>query len=359
MKLAVVNTQGGQRGAALIVALLISALVAVFAIRIANNYQLNVRRASNQILSDQATLYLLSAENIAKQLLMANADDGSEFDHNSEPWGATFPPVPIGNGLLAAEQLVDLQGRFNLNSLRQAPQRNQQPNQQGTNGDLDTPARNMFVRLLQTFDNLDIDLQTAEDIASAVIDWVDDNNSPTGFNGAEDSYYQDLDIPYRAANVPMRNVSELRLVKGVDARLFRLLEPHVTVLDESVQTININSASENVLRALASAGSTGTGVREPLDADELEAASVGNGADEEESTGQTREQFLDSSPWSELRGADTTQGRLAEGLIDSFSRYYALTSHAKLGELTLPMRTVFKVESSDKVLVLSRSTGSL
>lgn len=362
MKLASIGRAGQhqQRGAALVVALLISALVAVFAVRIANNYQLSIRRASNQILSDQATLYLFSAENIAKQLLMANVDDvdGNEYDHNSEPWGATYPPVPIGNGMLAAEQLVDLQGRFNLNSLIKAPAA---PDPSQPNSKAYTAAQKMFIRLLQTFDEADtnIDVQTAQSIADAVIDWVDENNSPNGFDGAESTYYQDLDIPYRAANVAMKSVSELRLVKGIDARLYRLLEPHVTVLDESVQEININSASENILRALAWEGPDEL---EPLDASELETTSSANSsassADDEESTGMSKESFLETSPWKELK-EEKPSPRLAESLMEAKSDYFALTSHAKLGELTLPMRTVFKVESSDKVLVLSRSTGSL
>ena len=67
--------------------------------------------------------------------------------------------------------------------------------------------------------------------------------------GAEDQEYLLLELPYRAANRYMSDISELRLVKGFDRNVISLLLPHVTVLPTRTP-INVNTATEVVLQAL-------------------------------------------------------------------------------------------------------------
>lgn len=56
-----------------------------------------------------------------------------------------------------------------------------------------------------------------EDIADAILDWIDadDDINPLG---AEIGYYQGMTYPYAPRNGPMRSIAELELVAGVDAR---------------------------------------------------------------------------------------------------------------------------------------------
>ncbi len=57
-----------------------------------------------------------------------------------------------------------------------------------------------------------------EDIADAIVDWVDPDDTPRE-NGAESSYYQGLNPPYSAKNGPLNSLDELLLVRGVTPQL--------------------------------------------------------------------------------------------------------------------------------------------
>ena len=87
------------------------------------------------------------------------------------------------------------------------------------------------------------------ELAPALLDWLDGDIDATFPDGAEDDEYLLADIPYRAGNRPLVDVSELRLVKGYTPEVMLALEPHVTVLPVPTQ-ININTATPIVLQAL-------------------------------------------------------------------------------------------------------------
>ena len=53
-----------------------------------------------------------------------------------------------------------------------------------------------------------------DDVAYAIIDWIDADNNVTS-NGAEDSYYMALSPPYHCKNAPLNSIEELLLVRGV------------------------------------------------------------------------------------------------------------------------------------------------
>ena len=332
-------------GAALVVALLIAALVAVMGVRIGNEYQMTFRRSSNVMFSDQTRLFLLSAENIAKQLL--GADEESTKDFAGEPWATPFPPVPIGNGLIAPDPIVDLQGRFNLNSLA-SPQPS--ANVQGTGF---TASQKMFIRLLRAIPDIDMDVQRAEAIVHSIADWMDEDSSERGFDGAEDAYCSQLAVPYRAANVAFVSVSELRLIKGIDTELYRALAPTLSALDTNAGNININSASATVLRALCYDGAD-----ELLPLDEQSVSSYLDSY--EPAVGLNEEDFKGLAPW-----ATVIKGKQeCDELIQATSNYFLVSARARLGELTLPMRSILHRTSAPNsgditVEVLSRSTGSL
>ena len=57
-----------------------------------------------------------------------------------------------------------------------------------------------------------------EDVADAILDWMDEDDEPREY-GAETSYYQGLNPPYLAKNGPLDTVEELLLVRGVTPQL--------------------------------------------------------------------------------------------------------------------------------------------
>jgi len=64
---------------------------------------------------------------------------------------------------------------------------------------------------------------TAENFAPRVedvIDWIDEDNSPTESIGAEGNYYFGLERPHRPANQEALSISELRLLRDVDDQIY-------------------------------------------------------------------------------------------------------------------------------------------
>jgi DNA uptake protein ComE-like DNA-binding protein len=58
-----------------------------------------------------------------------------------------------------------------------------------------------------------------EEIADAIIDWRDENDTPSA-GGVESGYYENLPFGYMARNGPFRTIRELLLVKDVTEQLF-------------------------------------------------------------------------------------------------------------------------------------------
>jgi type II secretory pathway component PulK len=56
------------------------------------------------------------------------------------------------------------------------------------------------------------------DIADAIVDWVDADDTPR-ISGAESTTYQSLNNPYKCKNGPLNSIEELLLVKGVTPQL--------------------------------------------------------------------------------------------------------------------------------------------
>ena len=57
-----------------------------------------------------------------------------------------------------------------------------------------------------------------DEIADAILDWIDSDNTPRTF-GVEESYYSSLDPPYEPANRPLAALDELLAVRGITPEL--------------------------------------------------------------------------------------------------------------------------------------------
>jgi len=220
-----------QQGVALITAVLIVALVTAVAVAMASRQQLDIRRTANIFNNDTAYQFALGAEDYARNVLEWDITrGGSTTDHLGEDW-AQEVTVPVEGAILTGT-ILDLQGRINLNSLLDG------------NGAPNGEMLKRFERLLKL-------LGMNQEIAQAVLDWIDADPNQRFPGGAEEDYYMLQTPPYRAANRPMVSVSELLLVKGLDHEAYQLLLPHVSALPDITSTINVNTASAEVLASLA------------------------------------------------------------------------------------------------------------
>lgn len=238
-----------QKGMALILALFIVVLVTAVTVSVTWRFKLSMARNENRWHGAQARAYLEGSEQLARKVLMEDAME-SQNDHLKELWTQTGDPLPTDEGWIRGK-LEDAHGRFNLNLLipPEVPER-KKDDPPPDPADKYSAYQRRFIRFLQMIEleSGAIDPQVAVGIVDAIQDWLDKDNQPSGFEGAERSHYESLDPPVMITNGPMTSVSELLLVKGVTPELYQKLLPYIIALPDDVR-MNINTVPPVILRA--------------------------------------------------------------------------------------------------------------
>ena len=231
---------GRQRGVALISVLLVFALMAIVTADLATRHSRDIRKTANLLSSKQAYYYALAGEQFSRQLLFRDYEDpeAQSVDSFTDLWYRIDPFLEIDNGSLSID-IVDLQGRFNLNNLVDA------------NGAVNGAAVTQFQQLLTT-------LELDRKLANELLDWIDRDSSVRS-NGAEDSDYvaSNLASSYATGNQPLADRSELRLLKSMQPEDYAALKNHVVALPQQVNSrvvgisrYNLNTLDPVVAEAL-------------------------------------------------------------------------------------------------------------
>ena len=324
-----------QQGVALIVVLLIVAIVSVLATEMGSRLQLQIKRASNIKENNQAYWYAMGAEQYARKSIKQLMVNDGDVIHLEQPWNQEYSFPMEGGGIQV--QLVDMQSCFNLNALREpkvAP---------GETADPKILEERMlaFERLLQNVDPA-IPSYNIDMLRDSLVDWLDADNSTTGF-GVEDSEYESLQFPYVAANNYMLHKSELRLIHGVEVPWLKELLKLVCVLpNDSLFSININTVSEENAAVIAAA--TGISL---FDAQSI-LANRSSGAF------QTTENFLNDPSIQALEPRLTDEQK---NWFDVKTSHFILHTKTKYNDATFAMQTLFKVDASNNVSVIRRDFG--
>ena len=251
------NILNNNRGMALLMTILIISLLLVMTLRFNTSIRASLTSASNLQNSIAVDHMARSVFNAARAILAADAEE-SDFDTLHENWAnleaASHYFSYFFNQGQGGINITDHSGRLQINRLL------------GANaGENDTANDNAW-SVNENQKKLWVNLLSAEEfglvedeplqIVEAIIDWIDEDDEPLGFGGAENSYYQGLDTPYTPRNAPMEFVEELLLVKGITYELYygtdeapgisSLVTPH-----GRDGKININTADPMVLGALS------------------------------------------------------------------------------------------------------------
>jgi general secretion pathway protein K len=306
-----------QRGVALITVLLVVAVVTVVAAGLMARQQVAIRSTSNQLDIRQALHYAEGGEALAQALLqrdLLQGDRQAPVDHLGEAWAQPLPPFKLDEDGEIRVLIEDPSGRFNLNSLVRQ-------------GQVNEPAIAQFRRLLL---RLGID----EPYPERLKDWLDADQEPSGSYGAEDNLYLLVQPPYRAANREMGDVSELRLLAGMQVEHYRRLLPFVSALPAEVP-LNINTAGALVLSSLA----------DGLDPDQAQALVLARG----------KSGFRDLQSFLALPGM-AGLGAGEDGLAVN-SQYFQVTSEVRVADRRQVL--VSRLQRTDKgqVRVLTRDLG--
>lgn len=86
-------------------------------------------------------------------------------------------------------------------------------------------------------------------MASAIVDWRDDDTLSQAQGGAEDAQYAAAGLPYGAKDAPFDTVAEVEQVMGMTPALYAKVARHLTVYTGSAQP-DQNYASMEVLQAM-------------------------------------------------------------------------------------------------------------
>lgn len=188
--------KGRQRGVALLSVLLIMSLALLLTAGMLRSHYLMLQSSARQVHQVQLRQLALSAEAWAMLALKNTGNDEQPMVHLAQEWARLTWPFDA-DGAHIGIQVEDLSGRFNLNVLL-------------GDGQIDQVTQQRWSRLL----------------ASLGI-------KPLSLTGS----------------APLRELSQLRLLPGVDAEMLRLLEPWVAVLPREA-SLNINTAPAPVLAML-------------------------------------------------------------------------------------------------------------
>lgn len=222
---------GRRRGVALLTVLLLVAAMSALAVGLLDDIRISLRRTKALREVDQARWYALGAEALARvRIAQLQALTPGRTTLAGDWEGRTFR-FPIEEEGLLEVRIEDGSNCFNLNSLiLRDPE-----SEAYLRNDL---ARLELVALLRA---LEVSGLEAERIAATAADWIDPDQRAEA-NGAEDDAYTALERPYRTADGPMAEVSELRAVSGVTPALYRRLRPYLCALpDFNLAPINVNT----------------------------------------------------------------------------------------------------------------------
>lgn len=214
-----------QRGAAIIVALFVTALVAACAVAMMFRLHINIHRTELITNADKANLYAQGSVDWAIQFLQDDVAN-QKPDQIIDKLPVTVTSNAI-NGYTITSIIEDMQNKININDLQ----------------DIKTQAQfNRLVHLL-------LPKLSAEQIiklVNAIFDWTFPGSPDTSLK----QYYAKLTYPYQAPHKPMTSISELRLVRGVTPTIYQTLLPFVSALPVGSK-VNVNNASWEILYSLS------------------------------------------------------------------------------------------------------------
>lgn len=216
-----------QRGVALLMVLLILALMMVLASAMTERTAQMYQQTATTLDNLQAKWYALGAETMAAALLQRDALDSPNQTHLAQNWAQQGRRFTVNDGEIYAT-ITDAQACFNLNAINQL--------NGDENAEMPYPAQ-VFTRLLEYLGSEPL---RALQLTAALRDWVDSNREPL-LNGAEDEVYMAQSPGYLTGNQPLQDVSELRLLVGMDAALYQRLLPYVCALTDDVLQVNVNT----------------------------------------------------------------------------------------------------------------------
>ena len=310
------------RGMALVMVLLLLAVMASVSVGLSQRISRQTDRMRSLQDYQQATWYAVSAESLALSILNENLKNEEHTPIYS--WSIGSHLFPLSQGKMAVT-LRDAQACFNLNALAQ-------PAKVSGEGE---------GQLITLISRLDVPARRAAQITESLQAFIGGGRDG---QKQKDSEYLSRPVPFWPAKQPLTDISELRVVQGMDAALYQKIKPLVCVLPMNRQRININSLDVSqsvILEALFGSGLS------PAQARALLQQRPGKGW-------RNVGQFL-ASPY--LKRVDENVRKQAGEFLTVNSRYFWLRSDITVNETELTMNSLIARTGPQHFSVLWHQTG--
>ncbi len=218
-----------DEGAALLSVLLLVSVMSAAMVAAFDLLGFYTKSTTMKLQQHQAVQYALAGEIIG-------ADQAVKLSQNMELASLIYEDIderkvtfPIESGLVSG-RIAEYSNCFNLNSV---VTRNN-----ASGYELNQIGYDQYTRLLE---GLGIGNRAAIALSGTLVDWQDTDDRPMPA-GAESFSYSQLEVPYRAANFPLSDIDELRLVSGYTPDLIETLKSVACVDPVSMETVvNLNS----------------------------------------------------------------------------------------------------------------------
>lgn len=316
-----------QLGVALISVLLMVTIISIVLASMFYRHQLDITRASHSLVSEQAVLLALSAENWVRQLLLEDSIK-NDTDNLFEAWALPIPQMNVEGGQLSG-CVIDQQGLFNINNLMIYASRQQitdelEGKQHGT------------VSLLQRVFS-DLAYSNPNERIAVVADWLDFDGTINAYGGVEDGQYL-LDTPARlAGNQALSSIDELSSLSGFSVLEMPVLKTKLTALPKATP-INVNTAPIEILESLV----------DGLDQYIVEDVVISRPFSDIAEFYQLLSTLLHPTTEEQLRAS------LPEAMVSVKSEFFQLKSKVELGGITLLFQSLLYRASNAEVKVLQR-----
>ena len=345
-----------QRGAALIIVLLLVATLSVIAISLTDQTIVAAARGRNEANRTQMFWRMLGAQTLATNLLSDALSSSSNASVMSidDIWAAQ----PFDLAVLAENEgergeirFADATRCYNLNGLdvdRSASSGGSTAPASGPTtgaGPGRTPAQIALDEFIAVLTSIGISQSDARALGVRVRDWVDEDVNP-GPDGAEDETYQRLPVPYRTGNTLLSDKSELRAILGVDPVFLSAIAPLVCThptADPSVVNINMLRPLDAPVLVGVFDGAITLNDAETL----IERRPLGGY--------QTVAEVMSSPIIASMPAAARA---LANDRIDVRSNYLNARLNLEFGKTILEVTMLFRVSSANRLELISRRIGS-
>ncbi|WP_306253952.1 type II secretion system minor pseudopilin GspK [Parvularcula sp. IMCC14364] len=319
-----------QRGVALLVVLLLMATLAAIAIAMTRTVQVTTARAFTAEALTQARWYIEGAETFGLLLLEAQWQQQPARDTLQDIWAKEPATFPLETGLMTAS-MKDETVCFNLNSLVSSSEQERRAD----------PAAITEYQLLLTALEIPGSLQRA--LTDSLVDWLDTDGLPNS-EGAEDAAYASLEVPYRAGNTLLADISELRSIYWYSGEVYARLAPFVCAHPTTQRSpLNINMVTEDNALVLYAMMGGAVSLNETIRL--LEARPEGGF--------ETVDQF-----WALLpEAASGTIDESVQSRPNLWSRYITLKADVNHHDATLAMTSLIEVSRDGSATAIRRKFG--